>query len=509
MAITIIKNFTTNKFYPSANPINCTVDSNNAGKCNFRYICDVYVNGVKVFSDKLFPDPSTGYGFFQLSRVLQDYIRTYYPVPTAANISTAAYTTAPDSVFSVYCRFGEEYDSSLTCSGTVLQYPNLVTSNTFNVYEGAFDYESFPTYDYTDYVIANGSGTYVVGLTPSATQSVLFLTNSPREVDVTYNDSYYLDFLWNGNISNQWAIRIQSTDYTGYVSTFSILGTSVSNKKRWRLAVGPYDINKAFATPVINQQHVKYTIQLVVFSLTVDGAFIPLTEKFTFNVKSPKNFTTRMAFVGLLGGIEQFTFFHRNKGAFDVQKKTFERSLQSNYSNEWKYQVGDRGTTTYAISAKEKRNVSTFCSQEVSKWLYEMWLSPDVWVVKRPELIPIRIYKAGPGTFDKVLIWAEDTSTLSVGDKINVFPERVAWDYDFIGQFTIQSIDGNKVDVGMDNNSYSLGATTCGYLHKMQNFERLPVTISDNNIEVKQKLSRPIEYSLNYEMAYSKTTLRG
>ena len=59
MAITIINQKTSNAFYPAGNPINVTVNSNNSGNCNFRYICDFYINGTKVFTDKLFPDPTT------------------------------------------------------------------------------------------------------------------------------------------------------------------------------------------------------------------------------------------------------------------------------------------------------------------------------------------------------------------------------------------------------------------------------------------------------------------
>ena len=499
--ITIIKNFTANKYYPSANHINCTIDSNNAGKCNFRYICDVYVNGVKVFADKLFPDPSTGYGFFQLSRVLQDYIKTTYPTDSSSINIPAASGTAPDSAFAVYCRFGEEYDTTTTCDGQVLQYPNLATSNTFFVYEGAFDYEDYPTYDWTKWTITG---------TSSAANTKYFLTNSPREIEVTYNDTYYLDFLWNGTLNSSWLLRVTITDYLGNVGINDIPFSSQALRRRSRIACGPYNINKYFATPVINQTTVKYKVQVIhiasAFSVNL------LTEEFTFIVKPPKAYTTRLGFVGLLGSIEQFTFFHRNKASYQIDRKTFERSLQSNYANDWTYAVGDRVTTTYKISAQEKRNVSTFCSKEISEWLYEMWLSPDVFVIDRPELREMRIFREDPNSTapsNRILIWVNDVEGLAVGNKINVLPERVAWDFDYIGQFTIQSINGNILDVGMIYDSYSLPETTCGWLYAEKAFRRLPVTISDNTIEVKQKLSRPIEYALNYEMAYAKTTLRG
>lgn len=492
MAITIVSNFTSGKFYPSANQINTTVNSNNSGKCNFRYICDLYINGTKVYTDKIFPDPSTGYGFFLLSRVLQDYIATVQLSNTFSYFNLAAASAVPTSTFSVYCKFGEEYDSTTTCDGTVLQYTNLATSNTFYVYEAAFDYEDFPNYTYTNYLVG----------TSSTTASIPFLTNSPREIDVTYNDSYYLDFLTLQPINSNWRLKI---DVAG-TTYLNIAATSLTNVKRYRLAVGPYNLNKISGTPIINQDISSYQIYLTYNN-------IRQTEIFTFNVKDPKTFTTRIGFVGLLGGIENFTFYHRNSKAFNIERKTYERSLGRNISNAWSYTVGDRGTTTYKISANEQHRVSTFCSKDMSEWLYEMWLSPDVWTYRRPELQEIRIYdEAGTytGTPDsRILFWVNDTSGLSAGDYLMVMPEHIDGYTEFIGRFQIVSISGNIVDVGAMWSSYFPPRQLCAYIYKDTTFDRLPVVIADNNIEVKQKLSRPIEYSLSYQTAYTKTTLRG
>lgn len=492
MAITIVSNFTSGRFYPSANPINTTVTSNNSGKCNFRYICDLYVNGTKVFTDKIFPDPNTGYGFFLLSRVLQDYIATLQLSNSFAMFNLGASAAAPSAALSVYCRFGEEYDNSLNCDGTVLQYPNLATSATFFVYEGAFDYEDYPTYNHTNYLMG----------TASATASKSFLTNSPREVDVTYNDTYYLDFLTNATINSNWRliVTINGVLFTQFIAP------TLTNVRRYRLAVGPLNINKLTGAPIINQEITSYEVYLAHNN-------IRQSEIFRFNVRDPKTFTTRLGFVGLLGGIEHFTFYHRNQKNYAIDRRTYEKTLGRNISNAWSYTVGDRGTTTYKLNAQEQHRVSTYCSQDMSEWLYEMWLSPDVWTYRRPELQEIRIYdEAGTytGTPDsRILFWVNDTSNLRAGDYIMVIPEKIEGYVEFIARFQIVSVVGNIVDVGATYGSYFPPRQLCAYIYKDTNFDILPVTISDNAIEVKQKTSRPVEYSLNYQMAYSKTTIRG
>jgi hypothetical protein len=50
---------------------------------------------------------------------------------------------------------------------------------------------------------------------------------------------------------------------------------------------------------------------------------------------------------------------------------------------------------------------------------------------------------------------------------------------------------------------------TCGYIQKKENWKTLPIVISDNTIEVKERTGRPIEYNLTYQTSYQKTTLRG
>lgn len=496
MAITIISNFTSGKFYPSANPINCTISSNNSGNCNFRYICDVYVNGIKVFSDKLFPDPSTGYGFFQLSRVLQDYMKTYFQASTDSNVITfASDASAPSASINVSCKFGEEYDSSLTCTGTVLQYANLSTSATFSVYEAAFDYEDFPTYDYTKYLMGTASN-----------QTTKFLTNSPREVELTYNDSYSLDFLTSQTINANYRLYYTIYYKDSTIGGSYILSGSLGSRKRYRLQVGPYDINKYYDAAVINQDVDYYTVQLK-YNTT------PVSEIFTFRLKDPKDFTTRFGFVGLLGGLEHFTFFHRNRKTLDIQRQTYEKVLQQNYANNWSYKVGDRGTTTYKVMAQETHAVGTFCSRENSEWLYEMWLSPDVWTYQRPEIINFVVVLDGdwnnPQPSDKVYLYVEGEHSIEAGESYFVLPEWYAGYAELIGKFSIVSVTGNLIDIGADYSTYFPPKALCGYMYKAANYSRLPIVISDNQVEVKQKLTRPIEYNLNYKMAYTKNTLRG
>jgi len=486
MAITIISNFTSNKFYPSSNPINCTVTSNNNGKCNFRYICDLYVNNVKVFSDKLFPDPTTGYGFFQLSRVIQDYIRTSVPkTPYTTNISAGATTTAPSSLLTVYCRFGEEYDNSLTCDGVINQYTNLLQSASFYSFEAAIDYEDFPTFDYTDYLVGTQSN------------PTKFLTNSPREVTLTYNDSYFLDFISLQPVTTTGTnLIVEGYNPDGSVNFNNTYSSILSSFKRYRLSVGPYDINKIDTATTISPSIPKYKVWLQ------KGSDI-ISEVFTFNVKPPKEFQTRIAFIGLLGGIEHFTFYHRNMKQFDIERRGYNKLLQSNHSGQWKYEVGDRGLTTYKINARESHKVTSYCEKSTSTWLNEMWLSPEVFTYRRPELLSFRAYE---DLDNNTLFWVNNPEHgLVAGDTLFSYSTTS----NYTDYFTIVSVSGNIIDCGLPVSTYGDPSGVYGCIQQDKDWNTLPIVITDNGVEVKQKTSKPIEYSLSYTMAYSKNTLRG
>ena len=226
-----------------------------------------------------------------------------------------------------------------------------------------------------------------------------------------------------------------------------------------------------------------------------------VTEIFTFRVKDPKPFRTRIGFIGLKGSIEHFTFYHRDRASYNIDRRNYEKLLQSNYSNEWKYEVGDRGTTTYKVSAREQHAVATYCDRDTSDWLYEMWLSPQVWTYRRPELYNFRPYQDGTS----VKFWVDGDHGFVAGDDLFTFSGSGS----FKDLYTVISVDGNIVDCGLLYSVYGADLPACGLVHKVDTWEMLPIVISDNTIEVKQKTSRPIEYSLNYQMAYQKTTLRG
>jgi hypothetical protein len=499
MAITIISQIDEDKFLPSANPINITVDSNNNGKCNFRYVCDVYINDINVFRFKLFPDPNTGYGFFQLSNVINDYLKEYMPDEYDAGITIASDTGSnPNkSLVSVKCEFGEEYDSSQDCDGEIEIYPNLNTSNTFYVFYGAIDYEDWPNFNTT------GWSNYVTDHSYSINTPIKFLTNRPdNSVDCSYDDNYFLDYLMDATSSDdvKLAIRLNGDDS----QKLTIPISNFIKKQRLRIACGPLNINKYYENSIINADVKYYEVWVEVAPTSIP---IRVTERFRINVKKPKTYKTRLGFIGLLGSPEYITFYHRNRKRYDIDRKNFKNYLTSKIGNQWTYSVGDRESQTYATNAQERHNVTTFVNSKETEWLYEMWLSTNVWVEDKPDSYPFEIFRESSSPTSRMLLRLPEGHSVEVGDNVFIIPDNQPNFSIYTGRFQVQQVIGRNIHLGFTFNNYN--TTACGWLVVDKATRRIPIIADDETIEVQQKAGSLIEYSLQYTTSVDKITLRG
>lgn len=487
MAITIVKNLTQNYFYPSANEILITANSNNTGKCNFRYICDIYINSIKVHTLKTFPDPTTGYGLFNLQRICEDYIETVIDKSAATHaIVPGTNTSAPNAAFSLQVKFGEEYDNTLACDGVVNQYLNLLNSNTAYVFEGGIDYEYFTTYSSTYSVVGTFSN-------PSK-----FLTNAPRELTLTYNDQFCLDFLTLQNINvADWKLDIKTYDNTNtLINTYSYPTNKTHLIRRMRLFCGPYDINRIANTTIINPVVKRYTVQLRYSTSTL------VSEVFTFNLKNPEAFQSRFCFTGQLGSPELYTFYHRKRTLYNINRNNYTKVLSPLNTQ---YTLGDRGSQTYQITGQERGTVGSYIREADAKWLTELPLSKDIFILQRPELMETQLVATASGTATflyKKPKWATGIENeFVVGN--SVFLHQLNGTQS--GKYTITNIPvENQITI-----SGTFSGTPCGFLQKDTTWRKLPIVATDNTVEVFQRLGSPILYQFNWETAYQKTTLRG
>lgn len=170
MAISFIQ--TPSEMTPVYNDIIFVVDSDNKGLCKFKYICDVYIDSVKVFRDKKFPDPEYGYGVFNIGRVLENY------VSNGLNLNQGIVEARTENFIMYDVRIGEEYDTSDDCSSSATIYEFLNVSSGHSVVNFTQQYEEFPYYN-------NGKFSSFYPASP-------FMTNT-KSITIGMNESYFLN----------------------------------------------------------------------------------------------------------------------------------------------------------------------------------------------------------------------------------------------------------------------------------------------------------------------------
>lgn len=105
MAITIIDS--PNQINSAYNPNQWIIDSDNKLQKGFRYVVNVYnaMTNVLISKFPVLPRPGDGYGEFDLSKLLQDYLDVEF---NSHNVNTISFS-ANRYTFSYKIKFGEEY----------------------------------------------------------------------------------------------------------------------------------------------------------------------------------------------------------------------------------------------------------------------------------------------------------------------------------------------------------------------------------------------------------------
>jgi hypothetical protein len=167
----------------------------------FRYVYDLYVEGVKVFTGKCSPNPF-GLGIIDLQQILETYCFNN-PISKWNTTDIYTHTTFPfsrpyyDETISYFIRCGYEYSSTelgpitgFTGIGDTIGTPQYTSPSykTFRSTMGVNGRATQQDFNIDPFVLSGSPSTI------NPTTSGLFLTNAPRIQDIGYNDYYTLGF---------------------------------------------------------------------------------------------------------------------------------------------------------------------------------------------------------------------------------------------------------------------------------------------------------------------------
>lgn len=388
MAITINKT-PENQYNPITIPTEFSVSSSNVTQTNFKYICDVYINGESTYYRmKQSPHPTNGYTVFDVGGILKSYITANPP----KSATTIEFQHADKSYINYTCKFGEEYGAS----SAIIVYPNLTistSSNYYGVVNASLDFDEWAG-QYIDF-----DSVYTL-----ASSSTKFLTNAPSTQNVYSSTRSYLYFLNPNNVFKE-AKYVRIKGYDSSNTLIQDLKFNTIYDKNYRVQyVGagyknlelidgtePSFTQTVGALPFFSSGVNKYTIQLFDY---VNGA---LTELRTYKVIEDCNVgdSYQLIFQNKLGGYDTFTFTAPADKSYTVTTRdNFKKRLGEWVTTDYLYKPYQRASTQYNTIYKDKVIIkSDWITEEESIWLHELITSPDVYMVidGREELIPINI----------------------------------------------------------------------------------------------------------------------
>ncbi len=350
--------------YPSAQDNLWSIAySSNSGQVDFKYVFDVFVDGVQLVRTKVFPEPSNGRGYFDAMPIVKNEITYgwFQPVSTTFNqeMTLTASDTLNEKIYQL--RVGEDY------SGTT--YLNLVSGNvtTYNY--------SAPLFKRRQINIGQKFNNW--------------LTNRPLNIKAKLTDKILIplftdSFKWvNIKLYNQSNSLINS-----YIANFTS-----TTKKYVELDIGTTAISQRIFASFTDVKY--YTLQLLNASSV--GSATVLSDIIRVDIDCNPNYTPiNLYFINAFGMFDTARFDLASRLTMDVDRKTFE---QRNYTfnnssvdyydannvyNESKINYGSKSNHSYRLTMN-------YPSDAEYIWLAELIVSPQIYAEIDGNYYPVSI----------------------------------------------------------------------------------------------------------------------
>ena len=361
MSITVVSSLPS--VLPVGNSDVVIVSSNLTASANFRYVCDVSgtLSSARLKCDKL---PTTSYGFFGVSKVVETLI-----VPSVPQL-TSGWQDAGYAV-NVNLTFREEYGTppSIATGGTA--------SASLIAWQAAFRQQDYSSYSPSAYIASAVSGDVPISKRFSNRPASSTLSSSDSDfigvltqvtgisLAVLYVGASRAIFNVSGNTSGILSNIINAGPYGLYNLTSSQCSDGLAGSVNFPANGGQINVQVAFN--VSGNLNTSFT-KTKIITYTIDNC-----ERYN---------PLRVFFRNMYGGIDGYTFTRKNRQRVDVQRKTFayNNSVYGDdvFDKQWSVTYRD----TYTLN-------SDWLSDDEFTWLQEMIYSPECWIVVSGALVPV------------------------------------------------------------------------------------------------------------------------
>lgn len=379
-------------------PLWFVLSSTNTAQTNFKYVCDVYVNGNLVARLKSFPQPVSSKGIFNVAPVVRNYWASYFK-PDIVTPSAFSYTGS-DIYVDYELKFGEEY------GGTT--YLDLTTTSKF-----AYNYVQ-------DYLYTPTSPMYLTPLEYETQYQGVYLSNRDYANIYFNKERLQTGFLFLSFLSDaENTTKTHSIDVSVWngTTTTNYTGAGISFKDFALLDISPRAINDYIASSVITSTTVYYDVKIKIAGNLRDTARVYLN--------CTQNDVVTLHFLNALGGYDTIDFTAVNRQTRNVEKSSFEGiewEYSSNAMNRANtYGVLYGGSNQFATRQKlTYRLISDWLSYIDYLWVKQLIASPEVYLERGNNFIPVQV---GTNSWTEKKRYADKTYNLeldiNIGNNIN------------------------------------------------------------------------------------------
>lgn len=340
----------TNLGYPSGSPsVQDTlwhIFDSNITSADLKYVVDLYVGGVQQVRVKLYPEPSTGIGYFDAGPIVRNTMTYQWLTPNTSVLMCEPNVSGQIAQTYQY-RIGEEYSG--------VTYLNLASGNVT-----AYNFVA-PTFErkVTDLTAYNGKA----------------LSNRPNEINATLGENIY----------------IGAKDVSGLV-------VSTYNYSNVKIADTTYSLGgtKAFAqlnigSPALNNPSAVITSSVKYYTITIG------TSTFRVNLEcNPKYTSYNLHFMNHLGIFETARFDLASRLTMDVDRKTYTKRDYTLGASSVSYYDANKKYVDSKVNYLNKKDHSYKLTMNAPSdaeydWLAELIDSPQVYFEMNGYFYPVSI----------------------------------------------------------------------------------------------------------------------
>ena len=337
-------------YTPSDNPVNWTFSSDQTAQQNFSYLVEIYIDGLHVANEIVFPDNGI-YGRFNAS----SYASNACSIPViSSNITEDALNYATVSIIVI-----ERYGDPIVDNASA-------TSTTINVFKAKLEDEDFVSWLSTSYDISVGSDSLWLQNFPGG-YSVIGSPLVRREDEsfriMTINDSTNLtDLVIELYDSDNNLVATDTNTYTTVAYKITVLNLTPS------VVIAATSLTQ---TNFDDSAYMKFYITGTLQAYHV-----------TFNENCNYQYYKRINFLTKLGTIEALSFDLISREKASIESFGYRKSFGEWSGSSFLYANAQGRDIDYAkVSERSLEVLSDWLPQDVQHWLIRnLYENPVVWV---------------------------------------------------------------------------------------------------------------------------------